>query len=167
MSDASTSPGKQLCDAQGDNCKKCLTSDCNTEVATWPSTLMCYKCDSATGNGCHSDQSQALSSRCGYDLQIGAADHCYSYFDGQRAIRGCIHDAPADIRSKCEAGSADCQLCETTDCNVAEIETNGQCYYCDGSLDETCATLEGQVPVYCPAGDQPGCFRSQIGKMKF
>lgn len=166
MSDAAaTSPGKQLCDAQGDNCRKCSDSECNNEVATWTSSLRCYKCDSATGDSCHFDQSQSLSSRCEYDLQIGADDHCFSYFDGERALRGCIHDAPADIQAKCAAGSDECRLCETVDCNAEEIETNGQCYYCDGTVDANCETLFGHNPVYCPVGDRTGCFRSQIGEL--
>lgn len=50
MSDLETSPGKQFCEAQGENCSKCSLSECNSQkIETYG---QCYFCDGITDPNC-------------------------------------------------------------------------------------------------------------------
>lgn len=167
MSDVATTPGVELCTGQGENCSKCSTSECNSISYTYTSELSCHVCDSTTNPNCEANQATMQSTRCGYQIGLGVVDKCYKYFDGTSLQRGCLYNAPNEIQSRCARGSADCQLCEGAGCNSAEIETNGQCYYCDGTVNNNCESLTGIATIFCPLNGRKGCFRSQIGKNGF
>lgn len=164
MSDAETHPGKLLCDSQGDNCVKCTGSECNRNILTTQSTLSCHTCDSATDPNCSLDKATSETTACGYSLVLGVVDQCYQHSDETGIRRGCLHNAPIEVKAKCDAGSEECKLCGENGCNSDAIETYGQCYSCDGTTNSNCETLTGVSSIYCPAGERQGCFRSEVGK---
>lgn len=91
-------------------------------------------------------------------------DQCYTHKSQDKISRGCLHDAPFDVQLSCNVGGEECELCGASGCNAKEVETYGQCYFCDGITDDNCADLNGLSPIYCPKGEQKGCFRSEVGK---
>lgn len=145
------------------SCSYCSTKNCNAYVATVPSELSCHVCDPTDPN-CKADKSSDPSIRCDYSLVVGREDQCFLYQNEDKITRGCLQNAPFDIQWACISGTGECSLCGTSGCNSEEVELNGYCYFCDGVTDSNCAALTGVPSVYCPKGENKGCFRSQIGK---
>lgn len=148
------------------SCTVCLNEDCNTQPPIAPSTLSCHICDTTSDPSCQNDQTNAPTSYCPYSLVIGRPDECYQYYDGEKVSRGCLYNAPFEVQMSCAGSSDECQLCSTSGCNSAKVETNGICYSCDGTEDPNCESLSEFPTIMCPAGDRQGCFHSQIGKRR-
>lgn len=146
------------------SCQKCTGNDCNVAIATVPSELMCYICDSSVDPDCVSDQSNAVSTLCNYNLVVGRADSCYVHDNGETVRRGCLNNAPLDVQMSCAGGEEACGLCGDSGCNSDAIEGYEQCYFCDGTTDSNCETMVGIESMVCPKGDHKGCFRSEVGK---
>lgn len=81
MSDAATSPGKQLCESEGENCTKCTGTECNNNVLKINGK--CYFCDGTEDTNCASltgissipcpdgDQDGCFHSQVGKLLRLG------------------------------------------------------------------------------------------------
>lgn len=146
------------------SCSFCNTADCNGNIATVPSELLCHVCDASTDPNCKKDQSNDITTLCNYNLIVGRVDQCYVYHDGEKFGRGCLHNAPFDVQLSCSLGEDECKVCTTSGCNADAIESYGECYFCDGVIDSNCANLIEVPSISCPKGDTKGCFRSQIGE---
>lgn len=165
MSDEAASEGKVLCDALGTSCTVCPGDECNSAQPGAPTTLQCKKCDSDSDPTCMDDKTGAASQLCLYNILAGQPEHCYTHKSGTgKVVRGCLLEASAEVQDQCQAGELGCTICTGSHCNADKVESDGTCFFCDGTQDENCASMTGISPILCPAGEQKGCFRSQIGR---
>lgn len=121
-----------MCRREGSNCKTCPGNDCNTK----PSFTACLQCDSRLDRNCLIEPELVANQTCRNYL-----DKCYTHFENNIVLRGCLSEAPTEIRTKCNANNLSCTVCNGDGAN--EI-CNGigvgdeRCYVCD-SIDPNCA----------------------------
>uniref|UniRef100_A0A182MSB5 DUF753 domain-containing protein n=1 Tax=Anopheles culicifacies TaxID=139723 RepID=A0A182MSB5_9DIPT len=110
-----------------DLCVRCnATSDCNTEPSKRSNELLCAQCTRAS----ECEQTDRFE-RCTQMVLLGRQDSCYvhSSFEGEILTRGCLSDAAASLRDKCEnEADSECSLCLCDRCNGAPV----QCVSCEG-----------------------------------
>lgn len=141
---------RDACTAE-DNCVKCTTDKCNTDILPTTERLSCLYCD---GADCDVPQSKQCT---GYTPD----DQCYMYFDNvtHSAIRlGCRSDVtPANLSTDIKQYF----LCDGDNCNdYSNIPEAKFCYSCDSESDENCAVDPSKLTVRARCGIYPHtqCF---------
>lgn len=152
--------GYSGCPVGDGTCVDCDRHYCNAATIPWW-RVKCHQCE---GTECMT-------------TSITTAKYCDTYQDNEQCYsvlayvnneiqvyRGCMSDAAnSPGKQLCDSEGDNCAKCTGTECNRQELKTNGHCYFCEYN-DPNCATLEGVSSIYCPAGDQVGCFHSTVGE---
>lgn len=143
---------KKICEADGDECKKCYGNRCNSKI----NFQRCLTCDKDHAV-CHSELCRRYN------------DECYLHVSKNTIRRGCLSrvvDTPingVDIVADCKDGDL-CEKCSNEDdCNSKEVQKE-YCIVCDSVIkyNNDCSlypTLD--LRTECPlAVKELGCFLS-------
>lgn len=97
----------ELCKENGDECKTCTGTNCNSQKMF----RRCLHCSTNECRQCAINPQLAKSKKCAkYN------DKCYTFIDEFSVSRGCATERDDDsFEESCEKDSDKCQICETPD----------------------------------------------------
>ncbi|XP_055309662.1 uncharacterized protein LOC129573299 [Sitodiplosis mosellana] len=153
-------PMIRLCEKNGEECKVCPDSKCNTRTTF----LKCLNCTTSDGLQCATKPQHAESKVCrNYD------DECYTHIGQKDVSRGCALEKPPPFIDRCRSDPNKCNMCDTFDgngCNNQTIKI-GACVECDSLEDPSCRDKPHQFKDSICTGlitaNMPGCYLSTYG----
>lgn len=143
-----------MCRQNGDYCKTCFGNDCNAKVRF----ERCLDCDSRVDINCLLPELASIKTCRNY------ADKCFTHFDNNHVVRGCLSDAPTAIATKCQSNSLSCNLCNSNNTEICNGNTMGgdeRCIVCDSRTDPLCEQhLNVTMSQMCGSAkdNAAGCF---------
>lgn len=119
----------QMCTENGNKCKTCTGSKCNSE----PSFSMCLTCKSSFDCAVSTKGKLTKSTMC-----KAYGDECFTFIGKSGVERGCLATKPKDFITGCRNNPDKCDLCKTPkgrkECNSLTFDVE-YCAECDPSVD--------------------------------
>ena len=121
----------ELCEQNGDECKVCSNSKCNSRTTF----LKCLNCVTSDDQECAINPQSAESRVCEkYDSQ------CFTYIGSFNVSRDCAPYKNHALMRNCRDNPKKCELCDTFDengCNNRTVQIES-CVECDSDTDWNC-----------------------------
>lgn len=109
----------------------CMGDNCNSRVKT----LSCVSCESSIYSKdnarCLSTVANVLQKAC-----TSYHDQCYTHLNLWEVKRGCLSDAPENVRADCAAQNGHCEVCDEPDGCNHKTHDYELCYSMEYSKDE-------------------------------
>lgn len=148
-------PMIELCEKNGDECKVCTGSNCNSR----PSFIACIDCHTSDDRQCAINPQLAESKTCKYYY-----DKCYTYIGRFNVSRGCKSDKDKSFNNHCTFNPNKCELCDTINGNGCNNRTIAMetCVECNSGKNPKCRDQPDEFKDKVCSGlkteDRPGCF---------
>lgn len=94
-------------------------------------------CTSGTDKNCETLTESLDSVEC-MPTVYGYSNGCFTHIKEAIVQRGCLNEAPEEIRHKCLNNAESCLLCEESNCNNDIADVENFCYECDSNVDLNC-----------------------------
>lgn len=145
----------EACDEDPVKCRKCQTSDCNSESIMKTPEISCITCDTTNGEDCNWGWATTSADKCKKERFFYEEESCYILTFSDQTIRGCTLDG-----NVCRV-SPRCELCKNEACNRVNTAQH-VCLDCSSDDDPACGPDPQKVEsVVCPGIVQyeyRGCY---------